>query len=95
MPGKIIKFRKRGGEIKPKYPHPIEIRLAELNQTKIWLAKQIYRSPQWVELCCKRKILINPDSLITKRLLRVLGITLDYLILGPNHGRNLTRKSGG
>lgn len=80
---------KRNGGAKARFnnqrirpTHPIDDRLAELGKTRSWLAAQIGRSEQTISLYCSRKLVLWPSSLITKRICQVLGVNINFLILG-------------
>jgi hypothetical protein len=84
-------IRKRGEKstdiIRPykKRLHPIDRRLAEMGKSRKWLAGELHRTPQSIGLYCNRKLLLKPDSLLTRRLCRVLEVDLNYLLLGRSH----------
>ncbi|HEX2909651.1 MAG TPA: helix-turn-helix transcriptional regulator [Chloroflexia bacterium] len=65
-----------------RHSHPIDRRLKEMGKSRRWLAKRVGRTPQTIGLYCNYQISINPNSLVTKRICRVLEVDLNYLILG-------------
>ncbi len=65
--------------------YPIDRRLRELGKSRRWLTEQVQRSPQCIGNYCNRKIIIKPDSLLTRRICKVLAVDLNYLILGRSH----------
>lgn len=82
---------RKGGAHRPnkdlenKELHPIDRRLRELGKSRRWLADQVQRTPQCIGNYCNRKIIIKPDSLLTRRICKVLAVDLNYLILGRSH----------
>jgi hypothetical protein len=62
--------------------HPIDQRLKEMGETRTWLAGKIGKTPQCVGLYCNHKKLIAPESGFANLISQVLGVDINYLILG-------------
>ncbi len=62
-----------------KIVHPISRRLKELGKTQRWLAGEMKMSEQSISNYVNRKIILCRDDSKTQRLIRILGISIDYL----------------
>jgi hypothetical protein len=62
--------------------HPIDRRLKEMGQNRTWLAGRIGKTPQCIGLYCNNRRVIVPDSGFANLVCRVLGVDINYLIMG-------------
>jgi transcriptional regulator with XRE-family HTH domain len=60
--------------------HRLEVRLAELGKTKVWLAQQIGLSPNSLATLLKHKRLPRVDSGF--KMARALGVSIGWLVAG-------------
>ena len=65
--------------IKGKVVHPISRRLTELGWTQKRLAQELGVAESTVSGYVNRKVILSRYALKTKRLIKVLGIDIDYL----------------
>ncbi len=78
--GQAVLAAKGGGRTR----HPIEIRLKEIGRTRKWLAEVCGCSPQTITSICKGRTTLPPGHYLTGRIKHNLGVSLDYLVLGPD-----------
>ena len=76
---KILKFPRRASLPAIR---PVDRKLAELGKSRGWLAKEVGVSPQCLNNYINGKQLWFPERFITRAVLRVLDIDLNFLITG-------------